>query len=295
LLCVPPFLAFAAWSAWRRGRDGGWANVIDPALLSALRLPGAVGRGASPWGLLALIWTLAAFALAGPAWERERTPAFRASNDWFVLLDLSPSMMANDVAPERVTRARYAIEDLLQGAGDARIGLVVFAAEAHTVTPLTTDVATIRALLPPLAPTLMPAPGDKLGPAIAEVSQLMRATPSRTPQVVLFSDGVSDPAQALQALRALRRSGATLWVVGVGSDGRLPVDQLQQLATSGGGAFVPVTQTRQLAERLASLQVGATEREPEREVQVDTWRDGGVWLLPPLVLLVALMARRGWL
>lgn len=296
LLSVPPLLFFAAWSARRRRRDGGWANIIDPTLLPALRLPEPLARSASPWGLLAVIWTLAALALAGPAWERERTAAFRAAHDWFVLLDLSPSMMTADVPPERVSRARYAIEDLLQGARDARVGLLVFAADAHTVTPLTTDVATVRALLPPLEPSLMPAAGDRLGPAIAEVTRLIRTTPSQAPQIVLFSDGVSDPAESLQALRALRQAGATLWVVGVGSEnGQLPVDQLQQLASSGGGAFVPLTGVRQLVARLNALQAVATERETERELQVDSWRDGGIWLLPPLMLLVALMARRGWL
>jgi Mg-chelatase subunit ChlD len=142
----------------------------------------------------------------------------------------------------------------------------------------------------------MPAAGDQLEPALREATRLIRATSSQAPQIVLFSDGIADPAQSLQALRALRRAGATLWVVGVGTEaGNLPVGQLQQLAATGGGDFVPLGGVRQLAERLGARQVAAAGSEPESQLQLDTWRNGGIWLLLPLALLVSLIARRGWL
>ena len=124
--------------------------MIDPELLPALRLP--VGGGGSPWRLLVTAWTLAVLALAGMTWERDQSMGFRAPSDWVLVMDLSPSMAATDVPPDRATRAHYLVSDLLNAAQDTRVALVVFAGEAHTVAPLTSDVATMRALLPPLDP-----------------------------------------------------------------------------------------------------------------------------------------------
>ncbi|MFX9023860.1 VWA domain-containing protein, partial [Acinetobacter baumannii] len=81
-------------------------------------------------------------------------------------------MAASDMTPDRVTRARYAVDDLLGAARDARVGLVVVSGEAYTVSPLTEDVATIRGLLPPLAPSIMPGSGDQLAPALETAAKL---------------------------------------------------------------------------------------------------------------------------
>ena len=204
------------------GADGATQagrKVIDAELLPALRLPMS-GRTQSPWWLLAAVWTLAALALAGMTWQRVESVGFRAPTDWILVLDLSPSMAATDVPPNRVARAHYLISDLLNAARDTRVALVVFAGDAHTVAPLTSDVATIRALLPPLDPSIMPEPGDALAPALDEAARLMSTVASRRPQIVVLTDGIADPAEALGAARRLRDRGATLDVVGIGTASR---------------------------------------------------------------------------
>lgn len=317
LWALLPLWLIAAWIGWRRSRDGGWSQVIDAELLPALRMQAAERRH-SPWWLLGLIWTLASLALAGPAWQREQSPVFRAPADWLLVLDLSPSMAASDLAPDRITRARYAVADILDAARDARVGLVVFANDAHVVAPLTTDVATVRALLPPLAPNLMPEAGDRLAPALNEASRLLGAAASPHAQVVLFSDGIADPSQALQAAQRLRQQGARLYVIGVGTTAgapepdssgafvqdaqghsvisRLPADQLQRLAAAGGGTYASMNGLGSvLAELNAAHANQLDEDQRDTTYQVDIWCNAGVWLLPPLLLLVPLLARRGWI
>jgi Ca-activated chloride channel family protein len=316
LLALPPLLALAAWLTWRQRRDGAWTELVDSQLLNALRL-GKGRRGQSPWPLIGIVWALAVLALAGPSWQRLETPAFRAPDAWVVVLDLSPSMSATDLSPDRVTRARYAISDVLSAAKDARVALVVFSSEAHTVTPLTTDVATIRALLQPLAPGLMPEAGDNLAPALEEAARLLRAGQADHGHVIVLSDGFADPAQAFRAAKGLQRQGADVDVIGVGTEkgapepdgnggfvkdaqggtrlARLQTDELQRVAAAGAGEFVRLNQTSSLvnaiqsehAERLAAESAGPRAR-------VTTWRNGGIWLLPPLLLLAAWFARRGW-
>ena len=318
LLALPPLLLLAVWLARSRGRDGNWSRIVDSDLLPLLRLS-EKHRGNSPWPLVGSAWVLAIFALAGPAWTRLETPAFRSPSAWVLVMDLSPSMGAADVDPNRVTRARYAAADVLAAAHDARVGLVVFAGEPHTVAPLTTDVATVRLLLKPLTPGLMPEPGDSLAPALEEAQRLLSGSYAKHGHVVVFSDGFSDPAKAFLTAQRLRQQGTTVDVVGVGTragapepDGkggffsdsqgrpqltRISSDELQHLATAGGGTFVPVGDLPDLLSTLQSDQSHEvdTHDEPSKATRVDAWRNEGIWLLPPLLLLAALLARRGWL
>ncbi|ODV11516.1 MAG: hypothetical protein ABT22_09210 [Thiobacillus sp. SCN 64-317] len=300
LLALPVFWGLAVWLARRRGRGGDWARLIDPDLLPGLRLDGGGKPGRSPWPWLALAWTLAALALAGPSWQRAPAAAYRGNAAWVLVLDLSPSMADSDLPPNRVTRARYALDDLLDAAHDARVGLVVFSDEAYTVTPLTDDVATVRALLPPLNPDIMPTPGDHLAPALARAGKLLQHGGATSGQVVVLTDGFADPAAAFAAAGTLRARGIAVHVVGIGTQARsafgsLDIGRLQQLATSGGGRYVDVAALPGLIGDLQAQAARAGAARATQDIRVAHWLDGGVWLLPWLLLATAVLARRGWL
>jgi Ca-activated chloride channel family protein len=315
LLALPPLVALAVWLARRRGRDGAWQRLLDGELLSLLRLSEG-GAGRSPWLLIGLVWTLAVLALAGPTWQRQITPAYRAPAAWIVALEVSPSMDATDITPSRIARARYAIDDLLSAAQDARVGLVAFAGEAYTVAPLTSDVTTIRNLAQPLAPSLMPESGDRLAPGLEEAGRLLQASPGRDRQIIVLTDGFTDAAQALIAAQRLHGQGINVNLVGVGTasgapepDGnggfardaagqvvltRLDSDLLQRLATAGGGYFVPLSALPQLIANLHQASSRKLSSGVAAHVRLPSWLNDGVWLLPALLFLAALVARRGW-
>ena len=198
-------------------------------------------------------------------------------------------------------------------------GLVVFAGEPHTVAPLRRQgrVATVKLLLQPLTPGLMPESGDKLAPALDEAQRLLTAGYAQHGHVVVFSDGFADPADALLTAQHLRQQGTSVDVIGVGtqagapepdgkggfvndSDGRprltrIQTDELQHLAAAGGGKFVPVGGLHELSGSLQSDESDNTDARTEvAQAHLEQWRNEGVWLLPPLLLLAALLARRGW-
>lgn len=320
LLALPPLLLLTVWLARSIANEGNWSKIVDAQLLPLLRI--SEGRRArSVWPvLMGSIWTLAVLALAGPAWNQTKSPAFRAPASWILVLDLSPSMGATDVSPSRIARARYAAADILSAAHDARVGLVAFAGEPHTVAPLTSDVATVRVLLQPLAPSLMPESGDRLAPALNEAQQLLSAGGyTRHGQVVVVSDGVSDPVESLRVAQELRKNGSTVNVIGVGTatgapepngkgdfvrdpTGRLHItrlqtEELQHIAAAGGGDYVPVGGVSGLIKTLEAQQaraLNADKASSSSEQMLSTWQNEGVWLLPPLLLLAAWLARRGW-
>ncbi len=302
----------------RRSRNGGdWSQIIDAELLPALRLDTVRVAGMRPWPWLALLLSLVVLALSGPSWERIQTAAYRVPADWVFILDLSPSMMASDVAPNRATRARYALDDLLGAAHDARVGLVVFSDEPYTVAPLTQDIATIKTLLPPLSPDIMPSPGDHLAPALNQAEKLLQTAGTSDRRIMVLTDGFDDPAESFAAAATLKARGVRLSVVGIGTPSgaplqsmnghfvkdsqgksqlaRLNVDQLQQLAKTGGGNYVDVSQLRGLITYLETSPHSSGDAIAANGIEVSHWRDGGVWLLPAVLLLAGLLARRGWL
>lgn len=316
LLALPPLAALAVWLARRRGRDGPWPRLLDRELLPLLRLSEG-GAGRSPWLLFGLVWTVAVLALSGPSWQRQITPAYRAPAAWVVALELSPSMNAADVPPSRIVRARYAVEDLLSAAHDARVGLLAFAGDAYPVAPITSDVATVRNLAQPLSPSLMPESGDRLAPALKEAGRLLHAATGTDRQVIVLTDGLTDPARALLMARQLRHQGITVNIVGVGTsrgapepDGnggfvrnaqgqvvltRLEAGLLQRVAAAGGGRYVPLGD---LSALIAGLRAAGSREMSSgvaaQHVRLASWLNDGVWLLPALLLLAALLARRGW-
>lgn len=226
LLALPPLWGLAIWLHRRGGRDGNWSQLIDPALLPALQLEADSGGGRSPWPWLALAWTVAVLALAGPSWQQEQAPAWRGSAAWVVVMDLSPSMAATDLSPDRATRARYAIADLLGQAQDARVGLVVFGGEAFTVTPLTEDVETVRSLLGPLSPDILPSTGDALAPALQQAGELLADRPGQR-EIIVFTDGFGDASAAFATASRLRSQGIQIHTVEIGTASGAPLPQAQ--------------------------------------------------------------------
>ena len=112
-------------------------------------------------------------------------------------------------------------------------------------------------------------------------------------QIIVLSDGSADPAAALQAAQRLRQEGASVNIVGIGNS---QTEMLKRVAAAGGGEFVPTSGLSSLMARLQSIQSDELERgSAAAEARLTTWQNGGVWLLPPLLLLAALLARRGWI
>ncbi len=310
-LALAPVIALLLL-AWRSSRaDSPWRKTCDPHLLEHLWLtpPGRMSRGLL--GLLAAGWLLAIIALAGPVWERQPQPAFRADMARVIVLDLSPSMNAADVAPSRLLRARFKLSDLLERMREGRAALVVFGGEAHVVTPLTTDTETIATMIPALATDIIPAPGDRAAPALALAQTLLERAGAKTGQVILITDGVADQARAKMLAGRLRRAGFPLSVLAVGTEAGAPVPDgkggygsvaklapagLEQLASAGGGAFSRLTpDTADLDRIVRAADARLAERQRAEKDKVERWVERGVWLLPLLLLIAASGMRKGWL
>jgi len=313
LLALLPFIG-GMWTLWRsKIKHTRWSQVCDAELLPYLLHANANQMHLGQREVLGGVVLLAIIALAGPTFERIQVPAFSNAAALVLVLDLSHSMDAKDITPSRLLRARYKIADILKQRKDGQTALVVYAGEAFTVTPLTTDTETINNQLSALQTDIMPSQGSATGLALQRAMMLLKQAGSPRGQIILVTDGVDDTAFAV----AQTLGDVHLSVLGIGTTEGAPIPLAEGgfLKDAQGSIVVPKLDTAQLA-KLASTGQGSyqTSTANDQDIQqlmyavnhsvtdVDSknttlqlaqWSDLGPWLVVLLVPFAALLFRKG--
>ena len=223
------FLPLAALIYWlllsrQQSNDHNLSAWIDPELLPHLSLSSGSGRNAR-WlgGALAALWLLACLALAAPSWSSKEVPLQRNEQPLLVLLDLSWSMNATDLQPDRITRARFKIEDLLLSRKEGLTGLIVYSGSAHLAVPLSSDRETILNLLPDLRPGIMPVNGSNLDQALElALGTLVNAGYAEDGHLLIFTDGVADDIAQASA-EILQNAPTRVNIIALGEEGGEPI------------------------------------------------------------------------
>lgn len=303
-------LPLVLWMLARSGGRTAFARLADAVLLPHLIRGGTRKRGAL--ALVTLAWLVAVATLSGPAWQQVAAPLYVNGAARVIALSLSDHMLAGDLRPDRMTRARFAVRDLLDAAGDARTALVAYAGAAFTVAPLTDDKHTVMNLLRVLQPDVMPVPGNDAASGIRRSVELLGQSHVEGGEIVLVTDTADQAAVA--AARDAHAQGIRVDVLGIGTAQGAPVPRqgggfandahgplmarrddaaLRAVAKAGGGQYVVLRADGTGVTALAAPQTETGRASHGERAQV--WRDGGVWLLPALLVFAAFAFRRGWL
>lgn len=215
-----------------------------------------VSRGARPWLCLGLVCAIV--ALARPQWGRLEEPVFDQSREILIAIDLSRSMLAPDIKPTRLDRAKLLIQSLLEKLAGERVGLVVFSGTAFLQSPLSSDYEILREFLPSLTPDFLPEGGSNYAAMLEAAAQAFSGgTADRF--LVVLSDGESTEPEWRSHLAELKNKSIRVLGLGIGtiagsmipdeSGGfvkdergavvlsKLESGTLQELATSTGGAY----------------------------------------------------------
>lgn len=187
LLIVPILLAGKLWA------DSRAAKAVDS--LAARRLQDALVIGKSARGAwLVFLLQLAALAcfiitLCRPQWGEEKRELRETGRNILIAIDTSRSMLANDVTPDRLTRAKLAAQDLLAALPQDRVGLIAFAGQAYLQAPLTTDHDAVIESIQALDHTSVPRGGSDITKAVRLAIETVEKSPARSHGLVIFSDG----------------------------------------------------------------------------------------------------------
>ena len=220
LLVVPLLIAYYIW----RERQGGASIIISTtdALRTAPRTLRYYLRH-TPFSLRIVALVLLIIAAARPQSVEHETKTTTEGIDIVMALDISGSMLARDFKPDRLTSAkRVASEFVATRAGD-RIGLVVFAGEAFTQSPLTTDQSSLQTLLGRIKSGVV-EDGTAIGNGLATALNRLRESDSKSKVVILLTDGVNNRGQIspLTAAEIAKELGVKVYTIGVGRNGEAP-------------------------------------------------------------------------
>lgn len=318
LLALVPAALFVA-ALWRLNSSvTAWDRAIDKDLLPYLLDRSKNASQRTPLLLLLAVWVLSSLALAGPVWEKLPQPVQKREDALVIVLDLSLSMFAPDHSPSRVDLAKRKLRDILALRGEGQTALVVYAGDAHTVTPLTDDVVTIEALVPSLNPNIMPLFGSDPVSALEIAIDLLKNTDGGSGKILLMTDGIAGYDEEQTIADLLDRSGNELLVMGIGTeegapirtnDGNFLTDErgtiivpklnknlLSSLANRVGGRYHDIQLAdSDLAYLLSDLNPLDDEALSDVEEEFDVWYEAGPWLLLLVLPLAAFAFRRGWL
>jgi Ca-activated chloride channel homolog len=223
-LAVLPLLALLFWIGARR-RRGALRQLGDLELVQ--RLTATVHVGARRWKAVLLVAAvgLSVVALARPQFGTRVETVKSVGQDIMVALDVSQSMLAEDVQPSRLDRARLAVMSLIGKLHGDRIGLVAFAGDAFVQCPLTVDYAAAEMFLNSMGPDKMPVQGTDLGAALRVSLDALDKAAREERVVVIFTDGEDQEGDFENQLTRAAKEGVHVHVVGVGSTEGVPIPQ----------------------------------------------------------------------
>jgi len=321
-LALPPLIYLLLMLKRRRSPISTWKQLCDQELLPHI-LTGQTGSSRRwPFWLIGALLLLTIVSLAGPTWRKLPQPVYRAQSALVIVLDLSASMRAGDIKPNRLERAKHKVIDILRRRSEGQTALVVFSLEAFTVTPLTEDTNTIALMVPSLNEEIMPSQGSSPQLGIKQALELLRQAGDSHGDVLLIGDSVDSPGMR-DAAKELFDKGYRLSILGVGTEEGAPIaltdggflkdrtgsivvpklnnESMREVASLGGGIYRNFSSGDSDINAFFNLwksQLALANSEQaklDKNFRADAWAEQGAWLVLPLLPFILLMFRRGLL
>lgn len=294
--------------------QSGWHQWL-PQHLSQVLVNSAGNKTSWSAHRLGLFWLVSSVALAGPTWERLPQPVYQLETGQVVIMDMSPSVLATDIKPDRLTQQRFKAMDLVKSGLDGDTGLVAYAGDAFTISPLTADNNNLLNLIPSLSPDIMPVAGSEPLRALKLADELLVNAGYAEGDIYWLTDGI-DSSELNSLSNYLRRQPHRVSVLGIGTsegapvrddDGQLVKDRfnqvviaklrpsrLEDLAELTGGVYQTMRPDNQDIQAFIDQPPLTREgKDSEQQQQGDQWRDNGPFLALLLVPLVLFSWRRG--
>lgn len=312
LLMIIPIIGSWWWSRGVGRRKSEQAFEIAAHLVEALTVNRHSWKGILPADGIAITLILSAMAVAGPSFRKQESPWFSETAPLVVALEVSDSMRANDLFPNRLERARFKILDLIAARTGAATALIAYSGSAHIVMPPTTDKAVIKPFLESLDPAIMPARGADLTNVLPLADSLL-ATHQIGGTLLIVADGISNAD--VPALRAYtdRKNAASVVMLLVGTeDESVALMPDGSIARNLDGTRIDTSiDMRRMKQIAADLNISIIRLTPNDddisalfnrinstlELAADPdaiWVDDAWWLLWPAMLLMLAWFRRGW-
>ena len=287
LLTIPVFVVVYIIATRRKRRQ--LIEFGDPELMAQLMPDASKSRPIVKFSLIMVALTLLIIATARPQYGQQEKTVKRQGIEVMVALDISNSMLAEDVVPNRLDRAKQMLSKMIDNMVDDKVGLVVFAGEAFTQLPITCDYVSAKMFLNTISPNLIPTQGTAIGAALQTAITSFGAQDSEVGRaIILITDGENHEDDAVAAAKKAQELGIQVFVVGIGKPegspipkpgtndyfkdragqvvvSRLNEEMCQEIAAAGKGVYVRCDNTntamravQQELDRIATSEIETT-------------------------------------
>jgi Ca-activated chloride channel family protein len=306
LAAIPLFaLLYLLYFFWRKKRI---KRIGDPALVKELFKNHSPAKSFVKFLLLTLAFACGVIAVANPRKPDFNTAEARKGIDIMVALDVSNSMLADDVKPNRLSLAKRLINQLMTKLENDRIGLVLFAGNAYVQMPLTFDHSAANMIVSVAAPSSFRSQGTAIGDALEKSDLAFQEDSKRFKTIILITDGETHDEDALDKAKELSGKGIMINTVGIGSIGgasiidtvsggvkkdlsgnvvvsKLNAELLQQLAALTNGQYIHLENTTEASQTLVQ-HLGTIEKTALGDMSRLNYTTFYIWLAWPLLFLL---------
>ena len=284
MLLIIPILVLMRFIVWRK-RKRNLRKFGDPSLLKEMMPDVSKYRPTIKFSLLLSAITILIFMIARPQVGSKISHEKREGIEVLIALDISNSMLAQDVIPSRLEKSKLLIEDLVDHFTNDKVGLVVFAGDAFVQLPITNDYVSAKMFLQNINPSLITTQGTDLARAISLSQSCFTQREHIGRAIIVITDGEDHEGGALEAAREAYKKGISVFILGVGTSKGAPIpdgnggylkdnsgqivlsalneQMCQQVAKAGNGVYIHVDNTSDAQEKLnkelSKLQSGISD------------------------------------
>ncbi len=302
LLGLIPIVLLFLLFLW--GRKRAFAKLGDENLVSRLMPDKPQNKHYWKILLLCLAFTALVVGIANPQLGSKMEKVKRSGVDVIIAIDVSKSMLAQDIKPDRLERTLQTVSKFIDELGNDRVGLIVFAGNAYLQMPLTIDHAAAKLFLKSVNTNIVPTQGTAIGEAISLSVEAFKSDEQKYKTLVIISDGEDHESDAMEAAEAAAELGVIVHTIGVGSPKGAPIpikkngqnvdfkrdkegsivltklgeNMLQKVAVQGGGRYIRLTSTRDVIDVLQE-EINGMEKKDFEETEVTDYESYFQYLL----------------
>ena len=317
LLVLIPALALVRFVSYRNQRKR-LRKFGDPSLLKELMPDVSKFRPSVKFWLLLGALALLIVMLARPQLGTKISHEKRVGIETIIAMDISNSMLAEDVIPSRLDRSKMMVENLVDHFSNDKIGLIVFAGDAFVQLPITSDYVSAKMFLSSIDPSMMASQGTDIARAIEMATHSFTQEEGIGKAIIVITDGEDHEGGALQAAEAAKDAGMRVYVLGVGSVNGAPIpisgtgdymkdrsgntvmsalneDMCKQVAQAGGGAYIHVENNSAAQQQLDNELDKLAKKETSTAVYSEfdeQFQAVGILVLLLLIIEICILDRR---
>ena len=267
LLAAPALVALFAWALYDRRRR--LARFGDPATVATLMPDASTGRMKLKFILFTTAVILVILAAARPQFGSKLREQKSEGIEMMLAVDISNSMLAEDFEPNRLERTKYAINKLVDGLEQDRVGVIVFAGDATVQLPITSDYRMAKAFAKRISPSMASVQGTSIGKALslAEMSFSSGSGDSRV--IILITDGEDHEGNVMQAAERAAEQGIRIFTIGIGTPEGAPIEIGGEFIKDEKGDMVVSKLDEKMLQEIARITGGAYIRATKQSIGLD--------------------------